>query len=214
MRPGWRLHHAHPGAGRHRPLPPRAHGAVLRRVRRAAASPSTSSWPSASAPTDDRRARFNMAVMGLRLAGAANGVAALHGAVSREMFAGLWPDVPTDEVPIGSVTNGVHARTWVDVPAPIDLLTRRDRPTGERLADDWDDRRGATTSCGGRRAGAGADGARPQHGSARPSWSTWCATCLDDDLLDPTSSRSASPAASPPTSGPPPARRSPTGCGP
>ena len=38
--------------------------------------------------------RFNMAVMGLRLAGRANGVAELHGAVSREMFPGLWPDVP------------------------------------------------------------------------------------------------------------------------
>jgi glycogen phosphorylase len=57
--------------------------------------------------------RFNMAVMGLRLAARSNGVAALHGAVSREMFHGLWPDVPVDEVPIGSVTNGVHAHTWV-----------------------------------------------------------------------------------------------------
>jgi starch phosphorylase len=55
---------------------------------------------------------FNMAAMGLRLAGRANGVAALHGVVSREMFNGLWPDVPTEEVPITSVTNGVHAHTW------------------------------------------------------------------------------------------------------
>lgn len=57
--------------------------------------------------------RFNMAVMGLRLAGRSNGVAQLHGAVSRDMFAGLWPDVPVDEVPIGAITNGVHAHTWV-----------------------------------------------------------------------------------------------------
>jgi len=64
--------------------------------------------------------RFNMAVMGMRLAGRANGVAALHGAVSREMFAGLWPNTPIDEVPIGSITNGVHAKTWVG--APIDEL--------------------------------------------------------------------------------------------
>ncbi|MCE9622909.1 MAG: alpha-glucan family phosphorylase [Actinomycetia bacterium] len=56
---------------------------------------------------------FNMAVMGLRLAGRANGVAQLHGKVSREMFAGLWPDLPVDEVPIGAITNGVHAPTWV-----------------------------------------------------------------------------------------------------
>ena len=64
-----------------------------------------------------------MAVMGLRLAGRANGVAALHGAVSREMFQGVWPDVPVDEVPIGSITNGVHAHTWVS--AEIDRLLAR-----------------------------------------------------------------------------------------
>ncbi len=56
---------------------------------------------------------FNMAVMGLRLAQRANGVSRLHGQVSREMFAGLWPGFDADEVPIGSVTNGVHAPTWV-----------------------------------------------------------------------------------------------------
>ncbi|MCA1481585.1 DUF3417 domain-containing protein, partial [Bradyrhizobium sp. NBAIM08] len=47
--------------------------------------------------------RFNMAVMGLRLASRSNAVAKLHGAVSREMFADLWPDVPVEEVPIGSI---------------------------------------------------------------------------------------------------------------
>ncbi len=56
---------------------------------------------------------FNMAVMGLRLAGRSNGVAALHGRTSREMFQGLWPPVPAEEVPIRSITNGVHGRTWV-----------------------------------------------------------------------------------------------------
>ncbi|MET8974214.1 alpha-glucan family phosphorylase [Streptomyces sp. NPDC004539] len=56
---------------------------------------------------------FNMAVMGLRLAGRANGVSLLHGDVSREMFAGLWPGFDAEEVPITSVTNGVHAPTWV-----------------------------------------------------------------------------------------------------
>ena len=61
-------------------------------------------------PDDDR---FNMAVMGLRLAGRSNGVAQLHGAVSREMFRGMWPDVTVEEVPIGAITNGVHAHTWV-----------------------------------------------------------------------------------------------------
>jgi starch phosphorylase len=57
---------------------------------------------------------FNMAVMGMRLAQRANGVSVLHGAVSRGMFAGLWPGFDTSEVPIGSITNGVHAGTWVD----------------------------------------------------------------------------------------------------
>jgi starch phosphorylase len=56
---------------------------------------------------------FNMAVMGMRLAQRVNGVSVLHGEVSREMFAGLWPGFDTAEVPIGSITNGVHAPTWV-----------------------------------------------------------------------------------------------------
>ena len=52
---------------------------------------------------------FNMAVMGLRLAQRANGVSQLHGVVSREMFDGLWPGFDDAEVPITSITNGVHA---------------------------------------------------------------------------------------------------------
>ncbi|MEE2570950.1 alpha-glucan family phosphorylase [Pseudarthrobacter sp. J64] len=57
---------------------------------------------------------FNMAVMGLRLAQRANGVAKLHGVVSRGMFSALWPGFDQSEVPITSVTNGVHVPTWVD----------------------------------------------------------------------------------------------------
>ena len=57
---------------------------------------------------------FNMAVMGLRLAQRANGVSQLHGVVSREMFDGLWGGFDVEEVPITSITNGVHAPTWVD----------------------------------------------------------------------------------------------------
>ncbi|HET8961055.1 alpha-glucan family phosphorylase [Nocardioides sp.] len=56
---------------------------------------------------------FNMAVMGFRLAQRANGVSQLHGHVSRGMFNGLWPAFDEAEVPIGSITNGVHAPTWV-----------------------------------------------------------------------------------------------------
>ncbi len=56
---------------------------------------------------------FNMAVMGFRLAQRANGVSLLHGHVSRGMFNGLWPAFDEAEVPIGSITNGVHGPTWV-----------------------------------------------------------------------------------------------------
>ncbi|MBV9313397.1 MAG: alpha-glucan family phosphorylase [Pseudonocardia sp.] len=61
---------------------------------------------------EDNPNMFNMAHMGLRLAQRANGVSKLHGQVSREMFGGLWGGFDTDEVPIGSVTNGVHGHTW------------------------------------------------------------------------------------------------------
>jgi glycogen phosphorylase len=73
---------------------------------------------------------FNMAVMGLRLAQRANGVSRLHGAVSREMFNGLWPGFDADEVPISSITNGVHAPTWV-AREIFDLA--RSGPGGEAL---------------------------------------------------------------------------------
>ncbi|MEV8094060.1 alpha-glucan family phosphorylase [Kitasatospora sp. NPDC085879] len=63
---------------------------------------------------------FNMAAMGLRLAQRANGVSTLHGEVSRSMFNGLWPGFDSAEVPIGSITNGVHAPTWID-PAVVRL---------------------------------------------------------------------------------------------
>jgi starch phosphorylase len=56
---------------------------------------------------------FNMAVMGFRLAQRANGVSLLHGQVSRGMFNGLWSSFDETEVPITSITNGVHAPTWV-----------------------------------------------------------------------------------------------------
>jgi starch phosphorylase len=61
---------------------------------------------------EDDPSKFNMAHMGLRLAQRANGVSLLHGRVSREMFNELWPGFDASEVPIGSITNGVHAPTW------------------------------------------------------------------------------------------------------
>jgi starch phosphorylase len=81
--------------------------------------------------------RFNMAVMGLKLSGRSNAVSKLHGAVSKEMFGDLWPDVPSDEDPIQTVTNGVHAATWIS-PEVNDLLTRYVLPEwGEAGPDRW-----------------------------------------------------------------------------
>ena len=76
---------------------------------------------------------FNMAVMGMRLSQRVNGVSLLHGQVSREMFAGLWPGFDTREVPIGSVTNGVHTPTWV---AP-EVLSLTGTSPGEASGWDW-----------------------------------------------------------------------------
>ena len=56
---------------------------------------------------------FSLTVLALRTAGHANGVSALHGEVSRKMWAGVWPAVPVHEVPITSITNGVHIRSYV-----------------------------------------------------------------------------------------------------
>ncbi len=80
---------------------------------------------------EDHAATFNMAHMGLRLAQRANGVSLLHGRVSRRMFNELWPGFDPDEVPIGSVTNGVHAYTWA-APQWVELgsgLLGSDSPT-------------------------------------------------------------------------------------
>jgi glycogen phosphorylase len=87
---------------------------------------------------DEDDPRFNMAVMGLRLNARANGVARLHGEVSRSMFSGVWPDIVDDEVPITHVTNGVHARTWVG-PAVDRLLTEFVHPVWDGADEStWD----------------------------------------------------------------------------
>ena len=86
-------------------------------------------------PGDEPDERFNMAVMGLRLAGRSNAVAKLHGDVSREMFNDLWPDVPIEETPITSVTNGVHAPTWV-APDMAELLSRHVLPEWDEAGPD------------------------------------------------------------------------------
>ncbi|GAA1150552.1 hypothetical protein GCM10009654_02360 [Streptomyces hebeiensis] len=95
---------------------------------------------------------FNMAVMGMRLAQRANGVSTLHGAVSRRMFAGLWPGFDPEEVPITSVTNGVHAPTWV---AP-EIAALGSHGDGAELGTRGDGAAGAPESEAPRAAGEGA----------------------------------------------------------
>jgi starch phosphorylase len=81
---------------------------------------------------EDDPSKFNMAHMGLRLAQRANGVSLLHGRVSRGMFNELWPGFDTAEVPIGSITNGVHAPTWA---APQWLELGRELAGGDSLSE-------------------------------------------------------------------------------
>lgn len=61
----------------------------------------------------DKDELFSMAILALRLSNATNGVSALHGHVSREMWHSVWPGAPRHEVPITSITNGIHTGTWI-----------------------------------------------------------------------------------------------------
>jgi starch phosphorylase len=61
--------------------------------------------------------------VGLRMADHAVGVSRLHGAVSRRLWKDAWPDVPEAQIPIHSVTNGVHMPSWV-APEIAELLSR------------------------------------------------------------------------------------------
>ena len=61
---------------------------------------------------EDEREPFNMAYLAIRGSGAVNAVSALHGQVSRRIFALLFSGWPVSEIPIGHLTNGVHTPTW------------------------------------------------------------------------------------------------------
>ena len=56
---------------------------------------------------------FSLTILALNLSNQANGVSKLHGEVSREMWQKVWPGIPTPEIPIGHITNGVHTSTWL-----------------------------------------------------------------------------------------------------
>ncbi len=62
---------------------------------------------------DSQRSGFNMTALAIRMSSHVNGVSREHGRVSRRMWQSLWPGVSEDQVPIRSVTNGIHAPTWV-----------------------------------------------------------------------------------------------------
>jgi starch phosphorylase len=81
--------------------------------------------------------RFNMAHMGLRLGQRANGVSLLHGEVSRGMFNDLWPGFDQADVPITSVTNGVHAPTWMSRDI-LEIAEREVGPTVLAEGGGWD----------------------------------------------------------------------------
>jgi starch phosphorylase len=90
--------------------------------------------------TNDEKETFCLTVLALKLAAYANGVAKLHGVVSRDMWRGLWPGLPIKEIPIGHVTNGVHPRTWVSS-GMTELLDRYFGPRFENQPTDlsiWD----------------------------------------------------------------------------
>ena len=61
----------------------------------------------------DPNAPFSPTILALRLSAYSNGVSQLHGIVSRRMFQLLWPGLPTNEVPIGAVTNGIHHLSFI-----------------------------------------------------------------------------------------------------
>jgi glycogen phosphorylase len=78
---------------------------------------------------------FGMTPLALRTSAFANGVSRLHGEVSRGMWQSLWPGLPVDEVPISSVTNGIHPRTWLS----REMGQLLDRYLGPRLVESPDD---------------------------------------------------------------------------
>lgn len=72
---------------------------------------------------------FNMAHLGLRLAGRANAVSREHEDVSKQLFGSLWPSLDNSQVPIGHVTNGVHGRSWTS--------SEMDELLSKTLLDSW-----------------------------------------------------------------------------
>ena len=81
---------------------------------------------------EDTEEHFCMTVLAIKLSAYNNGVSKLHGDISRDMWKAIWPGLPEEEIPIGSITNGVHARTF-ESHDMVDLL---DRYFGPRFSDE------------------------------------------------------------------------------
>ena len=64
-------------------------------------------------PCKELDSGFNMGILALKIAGKKNGVSKLHGAVSRELFSEVWPNIAANESPIAYVTNGIHTCSWL-----------------------------------------------------------------------------------------------------
>ena len=77
---------------------------------------------------------FSMTILALRASRHANGVSKLHGEVSRALWKDVWSGVPVEEVPITSITNGIHTKTWM-APEFSALYTKYLGDWEERLTD-------------------------------------------------------------------------------
>ncbi|MCP9453136.1 MAG: alpha-glucan family phosphorylase [Nitrospira sp.] len=84
---------------------------------------------------DSKGRGFNMTALAMRLSAHVNGVSREHGRVTREMWHHLWPGLPTEHVPIRSITNGIHASTWI-APEMHRLYSKSLSPTWTTHCDD------------------------------------------------------------------------------
>lgn len=77
---------------------------------------------------NNQKEDFCMTVLALNLSAENNGVSELHGHVSREMWKDIWKGVPAKELPIDSITNGIHTLSWIS----FDMQNLLDRYLGPR----------------------------------------------------------------------------------
>jgi starch phosphorylase len=143
----------------------------------------------------DSKGQFSMAVLAMRLANRINGVSQLHAEVSRGMFQQVWPQVPSHEVPIFGITNGIHPRSWIshdmadlfdrylgprwiERPAELSLWNRVARIPDEELWRTHERRRERLVAYGRRRLRA-----QLERRGSRPSEISLAEEVLDPDAL-------------------------------